>query len=271
MNVPSASTSLLDQDIRKMIPFDQEGVFGPAMTLAIKANSCSKDSLEALSRYVKQKFIELAHVKPKGRKQFCVEIIKERLSLNELLKTRFYQSMQKQDVPPFHTTVIKAVSRPMLETAEKNFPERKFTASEEKNFKEWIAKFVEMYIPQNNLEEQCEIFDKLGEAKAKEVIDFRKKIGMEVYSSTLKKEFTEKDLDALVTWLKTEKVIKADHQIMIENFIQKYAELFTLAGECAAILKRNIATLYDTAFRNKFFPRMELETKLQNIQIKTSE
>jgi len=168
--------NIATQDIIKMIPFDQEGVFGPAATLAMKVEERSNDllgavsKLEAFSLYVKDKFTEFAHVKPKGRKEFCAQVLKEPLSLDELLKTRFYQSMQKIEVPPFHETVIKAVGRPMLETVEESFPKKKFNESEEKSFQEWMARLVEMYLPESSLREQCVIYETLGDAKAKVVI-----------------------------------------------------------------------------------------------------
>lgn len=306
-----------------LVVFDQQGLFGPAATLAVNANCFNKNALKELTQHVAKKYFQFTKKETSDPAEFCAQVIERQdlakpMSTIEILATPFFESLLNRNSPPFHQEVINYISESMLKTACKSFPALKLQEEEESKFKMWIAGFVESYVPEKTLQQQCQLFTALGD-RAQTIIELRKEVGEQIYAAAASKNFSEQDLNVLLDMLNTlfdlyssieqwntltgatdDKTLaqilplmgysivfqrlkdrlspniqtllneetlnrlqgkinsslgKATHPDELINFFQQYTNMFGFAGEEATKLKVDLCTLFDTVFRNKFFPK----------------
>jgi hypothetical protein len=242
-----------------LVGFDQKGAFGPAITLIYNAQYYNPKGVLELANLLKENFMKLAGVKPKGKKEFCAFIFEKNQSQTlitpaEVIGTKFFQNMQKANYSPiYHEKVLGFIVPRMLKTVQEQIPQANCESGQAQELNEWTAKFVESYMTEEQINKYCEIQNKVSEKIMKE----RKNIGEEVYKAATSKQFTEKDLDLLVEMNRValERLQKADHFASTLNFTGKYLALFSMNEENPCVLGEDVLGLLSTAFKEKMFPK----------------
>lgn len=97
------SKDLLNGGLEKMsglVIFDQKGAFGPAMTLMYNSQYYSGKGVFELASLLKENFMKMAGIKPKGKKEFCAFVVEKNLSqslITQKLSVRsFFKACKKQ-------------------------------------------------------------------------------------------------------------------------------------------------------------------------------
>lgn len=242
-----------------LVAFDQQGPFGPAMTLIYNSQYYNGQGVLDLANLLKVNFMKLAHVKPKGKLEFCMFVVKRNQSNTpitpaEIIGTKFFQNMQKSEPSPiYHEKVLGIIVPRMLKTAQDQFPNSKEEGADSSPVKEWIARFVESYMTEEQIKKHCELQVTISE----KIMEERKSIGMDIYKLATAKNLTESDLDALldVSRVALDKLQKADHYASTLNLTGRYLALFSMNAENPTALGEDVLGLLSKAFREKMFPK----------------
>lgn len=241
-----------------LVGFDQKGAFGPAMTLIYNAQYYNEKGLLDLSNLLKANFTNLAHVKPKGKKEFCAFVLKKNQSQSpitpeDVISTRFFQNMQKKEPSPlYHEKVLGLIVPRMQKTIQEYIPHANSEPNQAEQMNEWTARFVESYMGEEQINKYCD----LQSAEYEKIMEERMNIGREIYKLATTKELTEKDLDLLldVSRIALELLQKADHFTSTLNLSSRFLTLFSM-HENPAILGEEILSSLSTVFRQKMFPK----------------
>lgn len=183
-----------------LVIFDKKGAFGPAMTLIYNAQYYNQQGIFALANLLKANFMKLTEMKPKGKKKFCAFILERNqtqspISPAEIIATKFFQNMQKSKPSTFyHEQVLEFIVPGMLKIVQEKIPQANNDCEDAQQMNEWVARFVESYMTEEQIEMHCE----LQSAALEEIIEERKKLGMELYKLAATKQLTENDLDFLL-------------------------------------------------------------------------
>jgi len=236
-----------------LVSFDQKGVFGPAMTLIYNSQYFNAKGIEELTNVLKENFMKLAHIKPKGRKEFCAFVVSKGSSTPaDIVGTRFFQNMQKPELSAHHQKVLKTIVPCMLKVAHEQIPQ---VSTDSQQVNEWTARFLEAYMTEEQIEKKCQ----LKQADNEEIFGERLKIGKELYQAASAKRLSESDLDSLIdiSQVALERLQKADHFAFTLNFTGRYLTLFSMNEENPSLLGDDVLRSLSTVFKEKFFPREE--------------
>lgn len=239
-----------------LVPFDQKGVVGPAMTLIYHSSSYSEQGVLALANVLKENVIHLIKVKPKGKKQFCAFVIERNRSQSsitptEIISTAFFQNMQKRRSSScYHEQILELIVPRMLKTVHEQFPQANV---ENKEIREWTAGLIESYMTEEQIRRHCEIQSSVSN----EIMEKRQSIGKDLYQAVIAKQLTKEDLDMLihVTDLALKSLKTAEHCSLILNLTGRYFILFSMDQDNPLLLGKDVLDFLSTIFREKMFPK----------------
>lgn len=166
--------------------------------------------------------------------------------------------MVKQELPCFHETVIQAYSRSMLEGINRfrslnQFPPNWCISSQEEiPFVEWYAQLTENLAPSDTLKHQCENFKRLGK-NADLIKEMIWTTGQQVGDAILKKNFTRKDFETFLHWLKFDQKERADHEEFVNYLIDQYQSILKKTGDLEKSIREELASIYEESKINEMF------------------
>ncbi len=244
-----------------LVPFDQMGVFGPAMTLLYNSSKLNDVGLSEVAESLKKNFKKLARFSPKGKKEFC-RVVRARshennpLSPTEIIATRFFQNMRKEGVSEEVQQLAKNLIVPIWFKAHpvsSLFPISSEQSEDSEKIHEWLGRLVTCYMSEEQMnsllaqQKQPE-----GEEKC---FQKRTKIGSELYKSMMQKEFTRKDFTVFKQVIKQalEELANTDHPSQVLRITGKYLSLFSLKQEDPKSFGDEIMNKMDL-LKNKAFP-----------------
>lgn len=220
--------------MNNLITFDPKGVFGPATALIYKSAAIDEDEISMLANTTKENFTNLAHLKLKGKKEFCAFIHQKKqnhvlIHPTEIMATTFFQNMRKKELSLQHEKVLSNIVPGILKIIQEQIPQVNLEHEDTKQLKEWVACVVETYMTDDQIKEYCEL--KLSEV----VINERKKLGMELSLLCTNKRFTENDLEILINICRTSVngLQKSDHFISALELFGKFLIFVTNGKENA--------------------------------------
>lgn len=242
-----------------LVTFDQKGAFGPAMTLIYHSHYYNQSGIVELAKLLKENFTKLAHIKPKGKKEFCALVLEKNqmaipITPIEIISSRFFQNMQKTEpMSPLHNNVLEYIVPGMMNTVRERMNLVNMDKKDAPQINDWIANFLESYMTEEQIKKQCELRVTTSEL----ILEERKNIGTELYKAAIEKHLTEKDLDAIIEICHSALVDlkKADHQILTLKFISKYLNLFSMNDQGPAEFGEEVLDLLSTIFKKKMFPK----------------
>ncbi len=240
-----------------LVSFDQAGVFGPAMTLIYNCNSYDEKELTDLTKYLKKKFLDLAKVKIKGRKDFCAFVQQKKsenstASPSEIIYRSFFLNMRApRPSDEYHDRIISLIVPRMMQTVEEHYTRAKILNDETLQVHQWTALFLQSYIDKEKIAKLCSYQGPNGE----KILDERKRIGTKLYGEALAGEFTERDLLALeaICRVAANPIKQVDHLATVLKFADMYANLFAMNEENPKAFADEVLQSLMTTFKQKFF------------------
>jgi hypothetical protein len=240
-----------------LVTFDQKGVFGPAMTLIYNSKYYNEKGLSDLSSLLKIHFMYLAGTKPTGRKEFCAFVIEannagKSLIPLDIIKTRFFQSMQKHDPSPqVHEKVLCSILPDMINSVIAKIPEAG-SAPNNAEVHEWVAHLLETYLTEEQIQKHVEPQG----PDAGKILEERQKIGGALYEAAGAKLLTKKDLVAIIETLGTsmKALEQTDDYPMALKFTGQYLNFFSMQKDNPSALGKDVIDKLSTVFMKKFFP-----------------
>lgn len=242
-----------------VVSFDRKGVFGPAMTLIYSAESYNPKGVLELTELLKKNFMILTQLKPKGKKEFCAFIEEKNKTLSpitptEVVSTKFFQNMQKKSAPSslYHEKVLGLIVPQMMKTVREQFSQANNEEESQKVY-EWTAGFVETYMTEEQIKNQCQLIQEDPENR---IMEERKAIGVELYNAA--KVIKEQDLDILldICNVALDRIKAAPNPAITLHFAGRYLTLFAMKENPKALGDQVLNSL-TTIFRSKWFPKKE--------------
>ena len=247
------------------VPFDQMGVFGPAVTLLFLP-PVYKGSLRDVSKLLKKNYygLSIEHIKASHRKEFCGFVL-NRIEQNnfvtpdEIIKTNFFKMMQCTQISPLHERVKKVLVPAMLIQASRFVLTAGITYPDQDKINEWLAHFLESYLNSDQLNDHCNFQELLSENP--DISSQRNAIGFALSQTYQSRNLTQKDLNAILQGTSSqpgEFLAQADHPDVVADFVTRYLALFGLAGDYSKMLSDMVRSSLNTSFRKKYFPSSAL-------------
>lgn len=177
-----------------LVALDPQGVWGPAIPLIYNPDCYSAKGILELAELLKTNFMKLAHVKPKGKKEFCAFVQEKSLAEipitpTDIVNTKFFQTMQQSPLPPYHGKVLESIVPPLLKRFREQIPQSDIENEDTQKVNEWAARCVECYMTEQQITQYCEL------AVTENIAGERQSIGQELYND---KQLTEKDFDSII-------------------------------------------------------------------------
>jgi hypothetical protein len=247
-----------------LVKFDSQGSIGPAATLMNNVNYFNPKAIDELTKLLKVNFQRVAHVKPKGRKEFCA-FIEERSKAGqsitpvEVIRTRFFQDLQSKKIEPdLHAQVLEHIIPNVLKVVQENIPSPAMEAEDLREMTNWYAYHLECTMPKEQIIKHSESQRTQDDAKINEE---RGNIGKELYADFTAKRLTESDLDKILEASRIAVGIlqQSGNPATAMKFTGKYLTLFSMRENDPAVLGNDVLGLIDTMFRSKFFPKTTQE------------
>jgi hypothetical protein len=172
-----------------------------------------------------------------------------------VISTGFFKKMQCTHMTPLHDRVKEVLVPAMLMQAKSFVPEAGCVYPQQEIINEWLARFLESYMPEDQLNKHCNFHEILGSDP--EITKERNKIGWDLYQTFLSDNLTQSDLDGIVQGIRGQSddyLAHTKHPDVVENFTKRYNAFFSLAGEYSEMLSDTVSSSLDTIFRKKCFP-----------------
>lgn len=241
--------------MQSLVPFDQQGAFGPAVTLIYSSQYLNKKGISELANLLQAKYMDLALVKPKDKKAFCTFLLENQLTITptQVIGTQFFKNMQKAEPSPlYHEKVLGFIVPRLMKTVQEHFPQAKSNNAEAQQVKEWAAGFLESCMTKELIDKQCNSQDSLSEEIWKE----RGTIGAKLCDQITANKLTENDLNLILEVDQTalKRLKDADNFATTLEFTGKYLALFSMS-EDPKTLGEDVLCSLTTSFRQKMFPK----------------
>ncbi len=254
-------SAALGNTIPTCVTFDQQGVFGPAATILFSPDLNEK-SLKEVTKLLKANYENLSsgNVKPRHREE-CYTFLAHRaekvkdLSPSKIIRTAFFEQMQSKEPSSLHDRVVTILVPAMLQQAKPFLPTAVNTYHNQDKINEWLARFLESYLSQEQLKGHCDYHE--ATKNNPEIKGTRTAIGMDLYSKCQEKQLTELDLDAILKGISADPegyLENVDNAEVVQSFVERYTALFSMAEEKSQAVADSIRDGIATTFRQKFFP-----------------
>lgn len=142
-----------------LVGFDQQGAFGPAITLMFNAQYFNAKGVADVAELLRRNFKKLTQKELEGKKEFCALVLQKNkmnssITSAEIIHSVFFQNMQQsKHSPAYHEKVLNLIVPRMLKTVQEYIPQADI---ENPELSEWTARFVGSYITESQVQKFCD-------------------------------------------------------------------------------------------------------------------
>ena len=229
-----------------LIPFDKDGITGPAATLLFKYNDLEIDEIKEVATILNTNYNKLTKGVPLNKlNEFLYSItnnyLLEDVDSVHIVAHPFFRSMMTKINDEIDQLVVAKLVPSCIDTIRAKMDVPVFVPA---SVCEFIAGLLQSTMTEEQIRQTC------STGMSKSLVDERRSIGFDIDSSTI----TEMDLNMIIHCLKTCDLLlnNASKKQMSMEFVGRYITLFSKSNE---IVPSNVCNLLDTVFRAKKFPK----------------
>ena len=140
------------------ITYDKNGVMGPAFALMFYSHRFSNDEVNQVITLLKKNCSNVIGKTISGRKNFW-ELKNNGHDGVTLISTQLLQELQTSENYPYHQSVVTKIIPPMFNAIKLYIPEIKVSGDQQNYLFEWMARVLEGYMSEENINNECQYQD----------------------------------------------------------------------------------------------------------------